>query len=110
MVSGAMTTKAEKAIRAAAMEDMRNGRKKYLFATYSLAKEGLDIPCLDRLFLTTPQKDYAIVAQSVGRISRATEGKEDPLVYDYVDGNITFLLKMYKRRCTNYRKLGCEII
>ena len=52
-----------------AMEDMRAGDMKYLFATYSLAKEGLDIPRLDRLFLVTPQKDYAVVTQSIGRIA-----------------------------------------
>ena len=32
----------------------------------SLAKEGLDVPRLERLYLTTPQKDYAVVTQSIG--------------------------------------------
>ena len=59
MISGKMTTKKGKAEREQALEDMRSGKKKYLFATYSLAKEGLDVPRLERLYLTTPQKDYA---------------------------------------------------
>lgn len=109
MVSGKMTTKKGKTEREKAIEDMRTGKKKYLFATYSLAKEGLDIPCLERLFLTTPQKDYAVVTQSIGRIARVCEGKSDPIAYDFVD-NIGYLVKSYKKRCTTYRKNGCYFV
>ena len=106
MISGKMTTKKGKAEREQAIEDMRTGRKRYLFATYSLAKEGLDIPCLERLFLTTPQKDYAVITQSIGRIARTHEGKKPPIAYDFVD-DIGFLVKSYKKRCSTYRKNGC---
>lgn len=109
MVSGKMTTKKGKAEREKAIEDMQSGRKKYLFATYSLAKEGLDIPRLERLFLTTPQKDYAVVTQSIGRIARVFEGKAEPIAYDFVD-NIAYLVKSYKKRCTTYRKIGCHFV
>lgn len=109
MISGKMTTKKGRAEREQAVEDMRTGRKKYLFATYSLAKEGLDIPCLERLYLTTPQKDYAIVTQSIGRIARICEGKADPITYDFVD-NIAYLIKSYKNRCTIYKKNGCYFV
>lgn len=109
MVSGKMTTKKGKAEREQAIEDMRTGKKNYLFATYSLAKEGLDIPRLERLFLTTPQKDYAVITQSIGRIARTFEGKTDPIAYDFVD-NIGYLVKSYKKRCTTYRKNGCYFV
>lgn len=109
MVSGKMTSKAGKAKREQAISDMRSGRKKYLFATYSLAKEGLDIPCLERLYMATPQKDYAIVTQSIGRIARTFEGKADPIAYDFVD-NIGYLVKSYKKRCSTYRKNGCYFV
>lgn len=109
MISGKMTTKKGKAEREQALEDMRTGRKKYLFATYSLAKEGLDVPCLERLYLTTPQKDYAVVTQSIGRIARTCEGKADPIAYDFVD-DIAYLVKSYKKRCTTYRKNGCYFV
>lgn len=88
------------------LEQMRNKEKHILLATYQLAKEGLDVPCLDRLLLATPVKDYAIVVQSVGRIARVCEGKGTPVVYDYVD-DIGFLQGMWKKRCTSYRKDGC---
>ena len=109
MVSGKMTSKTGKAEREQAIADMRSGAKKYLFATYSLAKEGLDIPCLERLYMATPQKDYAVITQSIGRIARTSEGKADPICYDFVD-NIQYLVKAYKKRCTTYRKNGCYFV
>lgn len=110
MVDGKMTSKKAKAMREQAIEDMRQGRKRYLFATYSLAKEGLDIPRLDRLYLATPQKDYAVITQSIGRIARTFEGKGEPVVYDYVDEGIQYLVRSYKKRCATYRKCGCKFI
>lgn len=98
--------KVKKADREQALEDMRSRKKHILLATYQLAKEGLDVPCLDRLLLATPVKDYAIVVQSVGRIARVCGGKGTPVVYDYVD-DIGFLQGMWKKRCTSYRKDGC---
>lgn len=98
--------KVKKADRELALDQMRNKEKHILLATYQLAKEGLDVPCLDRLLLATPVKDYAIVVQSVGRIARVCEGKGTPVVYDYVD-DIGFLQGMWKKRCTSYRKDGC---
>ena len=106
MISGKMTSKKGKAEREQALEDMRSGKKKYLFATYSLAKEGLDIPYLERLFLATPQKDYAVITQSIGRIARTCEGKADPICYDFVD-DIGYLVKSYKKRCATYKKNDC---
>ena len=109
MVSGKMTSKKGKAEREQAIEDMRTGKKKYLFATYSLAKEGLDIPRLERLFLATPQKDYAVITQSIGRIARTFEGKSEPIAYDFVD-NIAYLVRSYKKRCTTYLKNRCYFV
>ena len=109
MISGKMTTKKGKAEREQAIEDMRTEKKKYLFATYSLAKEGLDIPRLERLFLTTPQSDYAVITQSIGRIARTFDGKAEPIAYDFVD-NIGYLLKRYKKRCSVYKKNDCYFI
>lgn len=109
MVDGSMTTKKGKLAREQAIEDMRCGKKKFLFASYTLAKEGLDIPCLERLYLTTPKKDYAVITQSVGRIARTHPGKQDPVCFDFVD-NIGYLVKVFKKRCATYKKLGYDII
>lgn len=109
MISGKMTSKKGKAEREQALEDMRSGKKKYLFATYALAKEGLDVPRLERLFLTTPQKDYAVITQSIGRIARTFDGKADPIAYDFVD-DIGYLVKSYKKRCATYKKNDCYFL
>jgi len=104
-----VTGKTKKDLRDKAIDDMRTGKKKYLFATYKLAKEGLDIPNLERLFLVTPQKDYAVVTQSVGRVARVCEGKDNPIVYDFLD-DIGYLIKAYKERCKHYKKSNCYFI
>lgn len=108
MIDGYMTSKRGKAEREYAIEAMIKGQKHFLFASYSLAKEGLDIPGLDRLYLTTPKKDYAVVTQSIGRIARVSPGKRDAVCYDYVD-RIGFCENQYRKRKTSYRKAGCVI-
>lgn len=109
MVTGKMTSKMAKAERERAIEDMREGKKHYLFATYALAKEGLDIPRLDRLYLASPQKDYAVIAQAIGRIQRVAPEKGEPIAYDYVDENSKMLRNMYRKRCQTYRKCCCTL-
>ena len=109
MISGKMTSKKGKAEREAAIEQMRTGEKKYLFATYTLAKEGLDVPRLERLFLTTPQKDEAVIIQSLGRIARKFEGKAKPVCIDFVDGKIGIMVGMWKKRMRIYRQKGVEV-
>ena len=106
MIDGSMTSKHAREVREQAIEDMRAGHKHYLFASFGLAKEGLDIPRLDRLYMTTPKKDYAVVTQSVGRVARKEKKKGEAICYDYVDG-IAFCENQWKRRRAHYRKAGC---
>ena len=108
-VNGKMTSKRDRALREQWLEEMRTGEKRYLFASYSLAKEGLDIPRLDRLFLASPAKFSAVITQSVGRVQRVFPGKDTPIVYDFVDHEIGFCERAYKERCRSYRKMDAEI-
>lgn len=91
-----------------ALEDMRNGKKKYLFASYSLAKEGLDVPIIENLIMATPVKDMAIVTQSVGRIQRPCSDKKEANVYDFVD-DVGMLRNFYVKRRSTYKKNGWQI-
>jgi superfamily II DNA or RNA helicase len=109
MISGKMTSKKGKAEREAAIEQMRTGEKKYLFSSYNLSREGLDIPRLERLFLTTPQKDEAVIIQSLGRIARKFDGKAKPVCIDFVDSNIGMMVGMWKKRMRIYRQKGVEM-
>jgi superfamily II DNA or RNA helicase len=77
-----------------------------IFATYSLAHEGLDIPTLDTLIMASPKSD---IVQSVGRILRETIGKSNtPLVLDIVDMWGPFKYQFFKR-CKYYKSAGFSI-
>lgn len=109
MIDGSMTSKKGKQERERAIEDMRSGKEKVLYGSVNLCKEGLDIQRLERAFLCTPKKDYAILVQVVGRVARAIEGKKTPIVYDFVDSN--WLCKnMWQARKKIYKKEGYAII
>lgn len=109
MISGKMTSKKDKALREEIMEKMRTGELQYLFASYSISKEGLDIPRLDRLFMATPEKFSSVIIQSIGRIARTYSGKREPIAYDFVDEKIGFCKRAYKERCKHYRKVNACI-
>lgn len=101
--------KTKKDIREKAIEEVRIGKQRVLFATYGLAKEGLDIPRLDRLILASPHRDKATVIQAVGRIERKFENKVKPICYDLVDP-IQYFRNMYSNRKSYYRKNNNEIL
>lgn len=83
-------------------------QKRVIVATYGLANEGLDIPSLDTLILSTPKSD---VIQSVGRILREnhTVKKEAPLVIDVIDAYAVFYAQ-YNKRKKYYDKAGFEVV
>lgn len=105
-ITGA-STKSAKEARALAIELLRSGRIKVLIATYTLAKEGLDVPSLRNLFLVTPQKNETTIQQSVGRVTRKAPNKKRGIVYDYVD-NMPMLESWYKKRKKIYDKCFIE--
>jgi superfamily II DNA or RNA helicase len=74
-----------------------------IFATRQFAEEGLDIPSLDTIFLTTPMSD---VEQAVGRILRPCEGKKEPVVVDFRDDKANQCLKAGDSRDRFYRSKG----
>jgi superfamily II DNA or RNA helicase len=78
------------------------------FATTQMAKEALDIPSLDTLFLITPQGSPITTEQAVGRIARAYEGKKSPLVVDFVD-NLNYTKALWYKRAKVYRDMGLQI-
>lgn len=99
------------ALRAEALRELRDPQSpvRCLMATYQLAKEGLDIPCADRLFLVQPVRDATAVQQAVGRIMRPAPGKTDAVVYDFVDTNVPTCRSQFSARKTVYRKLNATI-
>jgi len=88
-------------------EDQRKKAMKadVLFATQHIAKEGLDIPELDTLFVVTPFANENRAKQSVGRILRKRPDKKQPIVIDFVDRNIDILRFMWVKRKKAYDSL-----
>ena len=80
-----------------------------LVGTGSLLGEGFDFPRLDTLFMTTPVSGENVVEQYVGRLNRDYDGKENVIVYDYVDSHIPKFDKMYAARLKAYKKIGYEL-
>lgn len=101
--------KTKKDIRENAIQEIRDGKEKVLFATYGLAKEGLDIPRLDRLILASPHRDKATIIQSIGRIERKFENKSNPICYDLVD-DLQYFHGMYRSRKSYYKKNNNKIL
>ena len=87
------------------IEKMKSGKLDVLFAV-NIAKEGLDIPRLDRLFLVCSGRNEAEVEQMVGRIQRAYSGKDDAVVFDFVDDKISMFYAQHLARRRVYKKLG----
>ena len=80
-----------------------------IVATGSYIGEGFDLPQLDTLLLASPYSWEGVITQYSGRLHREIEGKDDVIVYDYVDISVPMLERMYKRRLKTYAKLGYEI-
>ena len=87
------------------IEKMKTGKLDVLFAV-NIAKEGLDIPRLDRLFLMCSGRNEAEIEQMVGRIQRAYPGKDGAVVFDFVDNKIGVLQNQYYARRRVYKRLG----
>ena len=74
-----------------------------VLSSYSMAKEGLDIPRLSCLVMATPKSE---VEQAVGRIQRPCAQKMTPLVEDIVDAYSIFSAMRWKRR-RFFKAQGC---
>jgi superfamily II DNA or RNA helicase len=109
MIDGSMVSKKKKMKRHCSLEDMKLGKAKYFFATYKLAQEGLDIPNLNRLYMTIPIKSKTAVLQAIGRLSRTSNGKTDAICFDFVD-EMGYCVGAWKTRKSFYKYKKCTII
>tara|TARA_R110000824_G_scaffold152177_1_gene323291 strand:- start:10430 stop:11845 length:1416 start_codon:yes stop_codon:yes gene_type:complete len=105
--AAALVGKMSKKQRAEVLEAANNREVKAIFAT-TVADEGLDLPGLDTVILTTPTKAMGRIQQRIGRIMRTAENKKEPIVVDLVD-NSKPLYYLHKKRAKFYRSLGCTV-
>ena len=108
LLTGASGTKARRA-QVKELNEVDDSDSLILVGTGSLLGEGFDFPRLDTLFMATPVSGENVVEQYVGRLNRDYDGKENVIVYDYVDSHIPKFDKMYAARLKAYKKIGYEL-
>jgi superfamily II DNA or RNA helicase len=82
------------------------GEQFVIIATGKYVGEGFDEPRLDALFLAAPISWKGTLQQYAGRLHRTFEGKENVIIYDYVDVHVKMLEKMYHKRVSGYSSMG----
>ena len=108
LLTGANGTKARRP-QVIELNEVDDSDSLILVGTGSLLGEGFDFPRLDTLFMATPVSGENVVEQYVGRLNRDYDGKENVIVYDYVDSHIPKFDKMYAARLKAYKKIGYEL-
>jgi len=81
-----------------------------LVATGQKIGEGFDYPRLDTLMLAEPVSFAGRLEQYVGRLNRDYEGKQEVIVYDYIDSHISVFDNMYLKRLRTYKKIGFSVM
>jgi len=109
LLTGSMAPKEKRE----ALERIKNFKENERFVIVATGKfigEGFDEPRLDALFLASPVSWRGTLQQYTGRLHRATETKNDVIVYDYVDMNIRMLEGMYHKRLSAYKNMNYKLI
>ena len=102
-----LTGRMSKNKRAETMSRAQAGEIDILLAT-QLAREGLDLPHLNQLFMATPKRAAGAVQQETGRIMRQAPGKSSAVVFDFVDMDNGMLRAQWWKRRQAYKSLGIE--
>ena len=91
------------------MAALSEDEPRVIIATGSCIGEGFDDARLDTLFLAWPISWKGTLQQYVGRLHRLHANKKIVRVYDYVDGQVPTLARMFVKRLRGYKSLGYVI-
>ncbi|MDO5294124.1 MAG: DEAD/DEAH box helicase family protein [bacterium] len=108
LLQGGRSSKEKELIREN-MKEVPSSETIILVAIGQYIGEGFNYPRLDTMMLATPIAWQGNVEQYAGRLHRDYEGKQDVVIYDYVDTHIRVLEKMYHKRLRAYKKIGYEL-
>ncbi|HCS40155.1 MAG TPA: restriction endonuclease subunit R [Anaerolineaceae bacterium] len=84
--------------------------ERLIIATSRYLGEGFDDARLDTLFLASPIAWRGTVSQYAGRLHRNYEGKNEVIIYDYVDDQVPVLAGMFVKRKKGYKAIGYEVM
>lgn len=93
---------------AASLAALDPNEPRVIVATGKFVGEGFDDARLDTLFLTMPISWDGLLLQYVGRLHRLHPAKTEVRVFDYVDGAVPALRRMFEKRLKGYRATGYE--
>jgi superfamily II DNA or RNA helicase len=105
VLHGGRTTK-QRTVEASRLNEIPDDEERLILATGRYVGEGFDDARLDTLFLAMPVSWKGTIVQYAGRLHRAHRRKKDVRIYDYVDGHVPMLHRMFERRLRGYRALG----
>lgn len=108
-LDGDLTVKKRKLALIEIEESIKAKEKILLMATSSLIGEGFDLPELDTLILSSPLSFEGRIIQYAGRLHRASDGKNDVQIIDFIDSFSAIFSKMYRNRLKAYRKMGYSV-
>ena len=91
------------------LASISDDEERVILATGRYLGEGFDDARLDTLFLTLPISWRGTLTQYAGRLHRLHYMKKEVLVYDYVDGEVPVLARMFEKRRRGYKAIGYEI-
>jgi superfamily II DNA or RNA helicase len=107
-VRGAMSAK-ETRKKLARIKEALFDKPLTIVATGRYIGEGFDEPRLDTLFLAMPISWKGTLQQYAGRLHRLFDGKQEVLIYDYVDIQVRMFEKMYNKRLVGYASIGYKV-
>lgn len=84
-------------------KSLADGAFQVLLTTGQYFGEGTDLKSISTLFLVYPFSFKGKLIQYIGRVQRS---EFNPVIFDYRDGKIDFLNKMFLKRNTYYRKIN----
>lgn len=105
VLTGSLSKKEQKA-ELQKLSKIPDNEERLVLATGKYIGEGFDDARLDTLFLAMPISWKGTLQQYVGRLHRLHDNKQEVRVYDYVDGNVPILEKMFAKRQAGYKNMG----
>lgn len=79
-----LSSKTNKKIREKVFNEFKHGDLQVL-VNVNLFTEGVDVPTVDCCYLFRPTRSLPVYFQQIGRALRLAEGKEEAIIYDYVN-------------------------
>jgi superfamily II DNA or RNA helicase len=91
------------------LKSIPRNTERVILATGRHIGEGFDDARLDTLFLALPISWRGTLQQYAGRLHRLQDNKTEVQVYDFVDGHVPMLVRMYRKRLAGYRAMGYSV-